>query len=171
MSSHGLVSQVEASSHFTGAVLSFLSKLYAERENSCRPRPNAGNRSAGFPVSRQRRRLNVSCSQHLEKLRGDNCIKKPYLSFVALTNDSSLLTQYNLLFYLLYLLYQGTDATHFQPWGPMKYLSKFSPLFRMQYLFIPHSFLSIFFLKKITTTTGFLLRSLCSSVIRVSKWL
>lgn len=50
--------------------------------------------------------------KHLEKPRGDNCIKKPYffLSFVIASEEFCVFNPSNLLFYLLYLFYQGTDT-------------------------------------------------------------
>lgn len=129
-----------ASSHFVGAVLSFLFPFFFSSKSFTQEREITASHqtkrwlkdlsiSGKFTVaSVQMFPVNfLSCFlhtdlitafflKHLEKPRGDNCIKKPYffLSFVLTykwrtlcVNPSNLL-----LFYLLYLLYLGTDMPY-----------------------------------------------------------
>lgn len=133
-------------------------------------RPNAGKRSKVTAEAFQCVRA-VLRARGIWRNHGATPASRSHIAVICSCNKWFLfVTHHNLLFYLLYLLFQGTDMTHWlQPWGPMKYLSKFCPPFWMQYLFIPHSF-SFFSFWNIDHHRV-LLRSLCSSVIRVSKWL
>lgn len=77
----------------------------------------------------------------------------------------------NLLFYLLYLFYLGTRLPYWLIKTTVRpneiIFIKFSPLFWMQYLFIHH----ICIILSNNNTNRVTIKSLCSSVVHISKWL